>query len=363
MDIVEFTHQYDPIFPCTEETLLRRAGDMNTPLHTSEIHHSNDYYGIAGCIKNHVGLPPHYPLKAAMEHGLTLGTIWELDIAAPLPALFFVGRHRYAYLPPVTNKLLYAVGPAMAYANSAVEENVIGEIKKSLGKTLLAFPSHSTHWIDSKYDVESYCRHLENYRRLFDTVIVVLYWMDIVLGKHRAYLRRGFPCLCAGHMYDPQFLPRLKSIILLADSTCCARLTTGSAYCLLLNKPHFYDPVPYHDINFLEQSKILRTDVTDIQRQFQEVFAPSKDTLFAITEEQRIFGRDYMGLEDVKTPEELLAIFGLLEELTPYYQERQNTPDFGMKAARFLKSRGQPQLAALALRQLAVMSRNGKNGR
>lgn len=358
MNLNEFIHYCSPFFTCTEEGLMQQAGSMSTPLLTPEIHHSNDFYGAASCIKRYLGLPPHYVLRAAMEHGIYYEDSWKVDIDAPLPALFFVSRHRYAYLPPLTNKFLYAIGPALAYVDSAISEENLVSLKKKLGKTLLVFPSHSTHWIHSSYDVVDYCHQLTHYRDYFDTIIILLYWKDIIQNLHKVYIHYGFPCLSAGHMYDFNFLPRLKSYILLADSTCCNKFTTGSSYCLYLNKPHFCIPMKIHNTNTLKNHGILNDGESGIEQQFNKIFSCNKCAIFSITKEQEAFGNNYMGLKDTKTPQEMLDILRLMEVLYPYYQTQKNNPNFCFDAVDILKKRGYYYLATLALEQINIMSYN-----
>ena len=59
-------------------------------------------------------------------------------------------------------------------------------------------------------------------------------------GHTETYLEHGFECVTAGHIYDPFFLSRLKSIIDLATITTSNEIGTHIGYCIFMGKPHYF---------------------------------------------------------------------------------------------------------------------------
>lgn len=355
MNLNDFISCCSPVFDCTKEGLVRCAGALDKALVTPELHESNDYYGIASTIKKYVGIENSYPLKVVLEHGLTYNGIWKYDLAEPFPSILFVGRHRYRCLSPFTNKFLFAIGPALAYAEYSTDVDVLMRIKEKLGKVLLVFPGHSTHWYRRFSDIDSFCRELKKYYSLFDTIIISIYWRDVLYNKHITYMNHGFPCFCAGHIYDSNFLSNLKSIIFLADSTCSNQMSTASAYCLLMGKPHFYIKFDYHYNIKLKDTGVINGDNRSIISQFEKIFSVNKKNFFVITDEQREFADYFMGLRKVKTKEEMLNILALNEELNDFYCQQKENPSFVKDSIQYLKYKNKYHLAVLGLDQMTIM--------
>ncbi|MDI6735132.1 MAG: hypothetical protein QME42_02900 [bacterium] len=132
------------------------------PLTTSEIHKSNDYYGHATILKQYAKFPLQYQIKAVIEHGAFGGKYVEKsDIDSPLPAIFVFAPSRYVVFREKTDKALFSIGPMLNYVPHFLDAGALNLEKQKLGKNLLVFPLHSTHWRNVKFDVHSYCRYLE----------------------------------------------------------------------------------------------------------------------------------------------------------------------------------------------------------
>ena len=281
---------------------------------TNEFHPSNDFYGNATVLKQFVEFPQNYQIKAAIEHGPFLEDfVWNVDIVAPVPALLFPASARVALLRKKTNKALFAIGPMLNYAPHYLDEITLETERQRLKKNLLVFPAHSTHHVNAKYDIYNYCKMLETIGKDFSTIRVCLYWKDILHGHAEAYLEHGFECVTAGHIYDPLFLSRLKSIIDLATVTTSNEIGTHIGYCILMEKPHYFynDSVKYKSTSEI----ILKRDRQEFKGEDRELSVKFSELSEDITPSQKELIDKYWGLSDIKSVEEVQMIFQTTEDM------------------------------------------------
>jgi len=285
---------------------------------TPELHKPNDFYGHAVLLKKYAGIPSNYQIKAAIEHGpFQPGNAWDIDLKSPLPAMLVYGAHRYPILKEKTNKALFSIGPIIRYAPHFSDNHALSMEKQRIGKTLLVFPHHSTHWVDIDYNINRYCRILENIGKEFNTVMVCLYWKDVLRGTAKKYMEHGFECVTAGHMYDPLFLPRLKSIIELATiSTSCSYGTTICC-CLAMGKPHFV--IENKAKRTAASDEILRRDVSPQAEetlirasQMRDAFSEIRSD---ISQKQNELANKYFGFSEFKTSAEMQFILQTTEDM------------------------------------------------
>jgi hypothetical protein len=140
------------------------------------------------------------------------------------------------------------------------------------------------------------------------------------LGRAKPYREHGFECTTAGHMYDNKFLPRLRSIIELADVTVSNTCGGQLGYCVGLGKPHVLLQIdkPRH----VAPSDVLKRDVNSTLannkyfRRINELFSHWSDEL---TAEQSETVADYWGFDLKRTPDELRMMLQIAEGM---YRER-----------------------------------------
>ena len=97
---------------------------------------------------------------------------------------------------------------------------------------------HSTHWINLEYNVSAFIKEIKHIAKDYDTVVVCMYWKDIINNAYERYINEGFEIVSAGHIYDSKnFLPRLKSIIELSDMVISNDVGSYVGQSIALNKP------------------------------------------------------------------------------------------------------------------------------
>ncbi len=210
------------------------------PFRTKELFKLNDCYGHAYVLKKYAGLEENYQIKAVIEHSAMLyAHVWSGDITVPLPAIFTFSDYRFSYIRQLTNKALFAIGPSIHYAQSAISEEEIRLIKKSLGKTLLVFLPHSSWSILENFDHKQIISKIREFEKEFNNILICLGWRDILRDMEKPYLSEGYTCVTAGHIFDLNFLNRLKTIILLSSHTMSFNGGTQVGFCVYLNRPHW----------------------------------------------------------------------------------------------------------------------------
>ena len=150
-----------------------------------------------------------------------------------------MAKKRAAYLSLKAKKKSISIGPYIHYAQDFLSPRDYQMEKERLGKNLLVFPYHSTGISKVNYDKKKLCKKIHEIGKGFDSIRICMYWKDVKHGHAEYFKKQGFECVTAGYMLDPNFLPRLKSIIKLSDFTVSQGVGTQVGYCILLHKPHY----------------------------------------------------------------------------------------------------------------------------
>jgi len=303
------------------DSLLKLLADIEAlaadrPLATPEIHEPNDYYGHAAVLKRYAGWPGEQAVKAVIEHSFAMFPqyVWDVDMQAELPGILVFSAERREYLRSVTTRRVEAVGPLISYAEPLVSLEEIEALRGELGRVLLAFPVHSTHHINADYNINLFCTEVLRMGREYDRVLVCLGWKDVLRGFGELYAAYGLTCVTAGHMYDPEFLPRLRTIISLSEMTVSSNFSSHVGYCILLGKPHALIDT---DISFIAPSaSIYQRDAVcmdAIKHQldtpyFIEMLKPFQTYSTTITEEQTAVIHRCFGQDCLMTKEEMFAL-------------------------------------------------------
>lgn len=305
----------------------------------------NAMYGVEGVLKRYAGLPATYAAKCIIEHGCYCGDeYWHKDVFAPFPVVFTFSERSHVYRQ-FSSKLAFAIGPHICYARGILSPQTIALEKKKLGRTLLYFSSHSTpHAARDTFSKSPYQQaRVFAEANGYDTVLTCLYWLDITRGEAEDF-PPGEHLLTAGHIYDPLFLDRLRSMFDLADGVC-SPFGTQLFYARALGKELFF--VPNWSECALPQNRAISCDylsrLNNI-RYFHDCFA--RPGRIEQDSNQMRFIDEFCGCSCVRTPQELLDIFQTAEELhgggTGYFQ---HSPDLPLEHAETLTLLGDARRA------------------
>jgi hypothetical protein len=274
--------------------------------YSTEIHPPNDWYGHASVLKKFLGLPESYQFKFSLEHGVVLSDyVNPLDLEVEFQSIITFSKFREQILKKY-KPYIFSIGPRIHYASHCLSEKKLRVEKKRLGKTLLVFPSHSTLELDAHYDTEKFCGQIRDLGKKYQSIRVCLYWKDILNGYAKIYTKWGFECVSAGHILDPNFLPRLKSIIYLSDFTFSNDAGTHVGYCIYLNKPHLIAHQPHKFTGRNSEVKLAKKIYQD--KPYTEVIKNFSKYQANITILQKEIVEKYWGINEIKTKKEFLEI-------------------------------------------------------
>lgn len=319
----------------TSDDLRRLARDR--PLVTNEYHEPNAYYGHAAVLKRYIGLPGWRPLPAAVEHAVYVsGYIWDAEADTPLRTILcstperaarYVDRDPHAAVP-------VPIGPIASYLTPPPPP-------PAAGGALVAFPAHSTHLLQSQFDVEEFISQIEGVRDRFDDVRVCLYWKDVLLGRDAPYRAAGYTCVTAGHMYDPRFLPRLRNIFARARAIVVNEVGSPVLYSVLWNRPVWVTEQAISreaDAEVLAREQLSDRQWADDTATLRGLFA---EPAWEVTDEQRAHIEWFSGIGSVRSPAELSQI---LEEAAARYraavpaeERRRVTASLALRTARAVR--------------------------
>ena len=203
---------------------------------------------------------------------------------------------------------LFRSGPYIAYAEEYRSKECIEDLKKEIGRVLLAMPSHSTQKDNTEYDVDEFIQYINSVKKDFDTVMVCVHYEDLKRGIWKLYKEKGFYVVSAGNVLSPYFLSRTKYIFHLSDAFISNTVTTGMAYAMYMNCPIklIHQKVNY---NLTGRDNFSELELENLVDRAYELFIDSE---FIISEEQKEFGNYVFGLENVKSKGEMNVLLKTL---------------------------------------------------
>jgi len=280
--------------------------------HWDENYHGNVHFGIADAIKKYTGIRQR--LNCCIEHGVYFGNTYFEDEAVDsgFTKLVTFGRQRLEHLKMVAKVEIIPIGPYIYYAEPSLSLEKINRIKKKNGKTLLVFPTHSIDRVDKEFDYEKFLSNIEMFKRNhgFKTVLVCMFYKDLMLGRDKAYLEHGYQVVTAGYRDDYMFLRRLKSFILLSDYTISNDIGTHLGYCVCLGKPHtvFEQTIkikPYTKTDLENEPEVYNPTVEQEKNEVKREFMTFEEK---ITERQKQIVNRFWGTEFIRGKKELAQL-------------------------------------------------------
>lgn len=174
-----------------------------------------EWYGVGRLLKDWLGVPQPVPLLLMVYHGIKwLDTPVPMYQTAPVP-VFTQTAAQAEILRTRYNRVAFNAGYPMVHWR-----RLKGITRAPDAVGTLAFPAHSTHHIGILHDWTALADELAGLPDRFQPVTVCLYWKDLMDGSDRPFRDRGLPVVTAGHMFDPEFGPRLYGFLREVRWTC-----------------------------------------------------------------------------------------------------------------------------------------------
>ncbi len=303
------------------EDIFELAGNLQTPMITSELQQSNDFYGDAYILKKYAGIPTSYPLKAVVEHGPAFQTChWMPELQAPLPAFITSSSDSSKYVYQLTQKLPLTIGPIIAYAKPYLSRKKSTELKKKLGKNLLVFIPHATHSCSVEIKNNNVITEIEKEAKNYDSVTISIYWREITSELVKYYSSQGYYCITCGHMFDNHFLNRQRTILELCDSVLSFGMISAIYYAVYFNKN--LKIIPDNDFASFHLTPQKKIDVanqikreTDIFQKYNLTLRKIFTTMTSPTPAIKNFMEQTCAYSQIKKPKELKNFFTIAEEM------------------------------------------------
>ncbi len=235
--------------PLTNAQAWRDQDDLDAlcrdrPLHTREIIGQNAHYGNDWVIKLYAGLPSDEALRIALPHGLEFASDPQNQpyyrALARLPVIaYYVSDGVSHYRALGSRNLLWPMAAPFVYVARMCSEQVPGERRGTI-----FFPSHSIESYEPAQDFAELADRVLTLPGAHQPVTVCMYFRDFLRGHHEPFRERGLRVVSAGHVHDPQFLFRLRHLLVAhrfavandLGSSCYIAIHAGCTYVHLSDR-------------------------------------------------------------------------------------------------------------------------------
>ena len=183
-----------------------------------EVFLPNEYYGIDLIVKNFIELSPDKSLYFGIPHGVEIGDDFVGNVFGLKTNLH---THLYNNEVGLNNLIRHqvqgwnvpAAHPIALLKKMMIEESFYNQNHKI--NAVLFFPSHRDHthdFVNKNYD-KIVCDGLEALRQKHGEIHISFQADDILLGRHKIYIERGFKVVSSGNRMDPRFLSRFANLV------------------------------------------------------------------------------------------------------------------------------------------------------
>lgn len=285
------------------------------PLRTSESFPGNDFYGLAAVVKRYCGMPAEAPLPGILPHGAKVASrLWQEELDHPLSHLLLWSEQQRRIYAPATAKPIQVIGSPYLYAARLIEPELTALRRQARGT--LVFPTHSTHHLTAQYDEQALIAHVAALPKSFRPVTLCLYWRDVQLGRHLPWIHAGFPCVSAGHVFDPEFPFRLWRLISTHRFALANRVGTAPLAAAVAGLPvlMFSQESRYSGSDPRYTAELAPALDLPVSRGFYESAALPLDQAHEI---QRRLAQEAFGVDAVREPAELRRLLESLATQPP----------------------------------------------
>lgn len=277
-------------------------------------------YGIGHAYMRYSGF--RGALNCSFEHSLSYNRTNNHQEYRDInyPVIISSCKTRQEIIQPLTDKIVIPCGPFfMPYAENIYDDFMIGCIKKNLGKTIVVFPQHNN--VNSFYEGEEskkkeFVDMVEKIKadHGFDTVIVCLYYADILNQTYRQYEKLGWIVVSAGRMPNYDFGDNMKTILSLADYVIAQGTMTSIIQAVYMNIPSTY-ALGRAQKRMADGRLCTPGEELGFDELYQECFELFGEYSEEVSEKQYEWCNRWGGFDSVKTPEEINLILAFAKEL------------------------------------------------
>ncbi len=276
--------------------------------------YQNGAYGVAYSLLKYINEDVEKTcITCPIEHGLSISARFVTAKEHTNCSNYIITNSSYneSNINRISDKKVIKIGPYIQYAKSCYSSKSLIELKKKLGKTLLVFPTHGIEGYKPIFCMNSFMEEIERVRESFDTVMVCIYFYDVLCDYHEQYLKKGYTVVSAGNEANKFFLEKLKTIFMLSDAVISNSYTTGLQYAIHMRKPVYVvkdlelefrqDKNGFNNVDKLDESLIERD-------RLEEFYSMCNDPCFRNMSAQLEWGEYMFGFDQIKNKKEMKEV-------------------------------------------------------
>lgn len=206
----------------------------------------------------------------------------------------------------------FPIGPYSLYTKGIYSTQELLSLKKKYGRVATVYLGQHNNEGDKNAIAPKKLldQVFDTYKKDYDTLFLSVYWVDVGNEFYQYAKNKGFHLVSAGFRFDCKFNQRLKTIFDLSDLIVMNTYSTPLTWALALNKPvEFTDHrIWRHEVEYYSDAikrHIYNMEYFEQQRFFDRIFNNSTKEYLNHMDELE----PYLGLKQLKTPEEIRAIF------------------------------------------------------
>ena len=252
-------------------------------------------YGFNRIIREYCRYPFWLPLPFEMEHGwspLQEPGANEMLTQKPL-MLVFSKRREQAWQKGSDIPVAVMGSPFVHYRRM----HRIRQLANACGT--IVFPYHSIDFGQVEYDVDKFCRLLQQLPQDFKPITICLYYDDFQYGVHERYAHWRFSVTTAGNKFNPNFAENFYNLLKRHRYSLSNMVGSHTFYSVEMGLPFFvYGDIPVLINDGTDPNLPIDYRLLDLEyeRYTYKLFdtGPSRH----ITTEQQQFVEKEMGIHD-----------------------------------------------------------------
>ena len=270
----------------------------------------HDYYSLGIYIKEYAKFPKFLNLVAYTDHGPAIReSLLPIDLNNHYRVSLLQNTIRIKSFKKI-GKPAYCTGSPFVHYRK--KRNI--QIKKD-AKGTICFPFHSTKFIKATFDIDKLLKQINDLPETFQPVTICLHHCDVEDGKHLEYIKKGFKVVSAGHKFDKKFVTRFYEILSSHKYATSNGYGSHAPYSIEMGLPFFFfddkiriKNIGDEDFNFKEGSLNEFAHADRKMNKYEQAKLLFNEVRTEITEEQKVFVEEVLGIHDAISPEKLNRI-------------------------------------------------------
>jgi hypothetical protein len=276
-------------------------------MHYSDIELRN--YGFNIIIKDYAKFPHYLPLPCHMEHGWAVnqGAI-KSDLVTNKPLMLVFSKRRVKAWKKYSKIPVVIIGSP--FVHYKLKHNIV---TKSDARGTVVFPGHSTYFVKNIFSIEGYCLELKQLPKMYHPITICLFWLDYIDKSSDIYRQMGFEVVTAGYKITNSldFVKNFYDILSSHKYATSNDIGSHVFYAIDMGIPFFLTGKSTVLVNKKGQDVNIgiKTKISEYPIGIKAIKLFSTGPVCKITEGQKQFVQEEMGINDCISPDKLNKLF------------------------------------------------------